>query len=196
MSQETCAGSYDTRPARGSRSSRKWKRGDMPGGSSLIIRTSPTPRIREPSRWATKRSYALLDAVIGEVSELFTSSRYIHIGMDEAWFPAVPDVTPELDRQIAAHVMPGRGHGTQPQPDAHDVGRHGDASAPGSRGAARDIVMIDWRYWIHETDAESRTLREAGFHRHHGPAIMWYETRVHPGTAQLGEPSAHDRHRA
>jgi hypothetical protein len=45
----------------------------------------------------------------------------------------------------------------------------------------RDIVMIDWRYWIHETDAESRTLREAGFPVITGPAIMWYETRVHPG---------------
>jgi hypothetical protein len=46
---------------------------------------------------------------------------------------------------------------------------------------ARDIVMIDWRYWIDETDAESRKLKEAGFSVMTAPAIVWYETRVHPG---------------
>ena len=46
----------------------------------------------------------------------------------------------------------------------------------------RDVVMIDWRYWIRETAAESRTLQAAGFPVITAPAIMWYETRVHPGT--------------
>jgi hypothetical protein len=125
--------------------------------------------------------YQLLDAVIGEVSELFTESRYIHIGMDEAWFPAVPDVTPELDRQIAAHVnrvadMVRRRDRT-PMIWADMVTHRPRVLAE----LPRDIIMIDWRYWIHETAAESRTLREAGFHVVTGPAIMWYETRVHPG---------------
>jgi hypothetical protein len=125
--------------------------------------------------------YALLDAVIGEVSALFTSSRYIHIGMDEAWYPAVPDVTPELDRRIAAHVnrvadMVRRRDRT-PMMWA-DMVTHRPRVL---EELPRDIVMIDWRYWIHETDAEARTLRDAGFPVITGPAIMWYETRVHPG---------------
>jgi hypothetical protein len=126
--------------------------------------------------------YALLDAVIGEVSELFASSRYIHIGMDEAWFPAVPDVTPELDRQIAAHVTRVadmvRSRGRTPMMWA-DMVTHRPRVL---EALPRDIVMIDWRYWIHETDAKSRTLLAAGFPVITAPAIMWYETRVHPGT--------------
>ena len=125
--------------------------------------------------------YALLDAVIGEVAELFASSRYIHIGMDEAWFPAVPDTTPELDRQIAAHVIRVadmvRSRNRTPMMWA-DMVTHRPRVL---EELPRDIVMIDWRYWIHETAAETRTLRKAGFPVITGPAIMWYETRVHPG---------------
>jgi hypothetical protein len=126
--------------------------------------------------------YTLLDAVIGEVAELFTSSRYIHIGMDEAWFPAVPDVTPELDRRIAAHVSRVadmvRSRGRTPMMWA-DMVTHRPRVL---EELPTDIVMIDWRYWIHETDAKTRALRDAGFPVITAPAIMWYETRVHPGT--------------
>jgi hypothetical protein len=125
--------------------------------------------------------YVLLDAVIGEVSELFTSSRYIHIGMDEAWFPAVPDVTPELDRRIAAHVNRVadmvRSRGRTPMMWA-DMVTHRPRVL---EALPRDMVMVDWRYWIHETDAKSRTLSDAGFPVITAPAIVWYETRVHPG---------------
>jgi hypothetical protein len=125
--------------------------------------------------------YALLDAVIGEVAALFGSSRFIHIGMDEAWFPAVPDITPELDRQIAAHVNRVadmvRSRGRTPMMWADMVTHRPRVLAE----LPRDVVMIDWRYWIDETDAESRTLRDAGFSVVTAPAIVWYETRVHPG---------------
>jgi hypothetical protein len=125
--------------------------------------------------------YALLDAVIGEVAALFTSSRYIHIGMDEAWFPAVPDTTPELDRQIAAHVKRVadmvRSRGRTPMMWADMVTHRPRVLAE----LPRDVVMIDWRYWIDETETETRTLKEAGFSVITAPAIMWYETRVNPG---------------
>jgi hypothetical protein len=125
--------------------------------------------------------YALLDAVIAEVAALFTSSRHIHIGMDEAWFPAVPDTTPELDRQIAAHVKRVadmvRSHSRTPMMWADMVTHRPRVLAE----LPRDIVMIDWRYWIDETDAETRKLKEAGFSVITAPAIVWYETRVHPG---------------
>lgn len=125
--------------------------------------------------------YALLDAVIGEVSEVFTTSPYIHIGMDEAWFPAVPDTTPELDRRIAAHVhrvaAMVRGRGRTPMMWADMVTHRPRVLA----ALPRDLVMVDWRYWIHETAAEARTLKEAGFRVVTAPAIVWYETRVHPG---------------
>jgi DNA-binding ferritin-like protein len=125
--------------------------------------------------------YTLLDAVIAEVTELFTSSRYIHIGMDEAWFPAVPDTTPELDRQIAAHVNRVaemvRSRDRTPMMWA-DMVTHRPRVLD---ELPRDIVMVDWRYWIHETATEARTLRDAGFPVITAPAIVWYETRVHPG---------------
>lgn len=126
--------------------------------------------------------YALLDEVIEEVAELFTSSRYIHIGMDEAWFPAVPDTTPGLDRQIAAHV--NRVAGMVRRRDRTPM-MWADMVTHRPRVLEElpdDIVMIDWRYWIDETAAESRALRDAGFTVITAPAIMWYETRVHPGT--------------
>jgi hypothetical protein len=125
--------------------------------------------------------YALLDAVIGEVAALFTSSRYIHIGMDEAWFPAVPDTTPEIDRQIAAHVKRVaemvRSRDRTPMMWADMVTHRPRVLAE----LSRDLVMIDWRYWIDETEVETRTLKQAGFPVITAPAIVWYETRVHPG---------------
>ena len=125
--------------------------------------------------------YALLDTVIDEVAALFATSRYIHIGMDEAWFPAVADTTPELDRQITAHVKRVadmvRSHGRTPMMWADMITyRHRVLAA-----LPRDIVMIDWRYWIDETEARTRTLKEAGYTVITAPAIVWYETRVHPG---------------
>lgn len=125
--------------------------------------------------------YALLDAVIDEVAALFTSSRYVHIGMDEAWFPAVPDITLEMDREIATHVNRVaemvRSRGRTPMMWADMVTHRPRVLAE----LPRDVVMIDWRYWIDETDAETRTLKEAGFSVITAPAIVWYETRVHPG---------------
>ncbi len=126
-------------------------------------------------------AYALLDAVIGEVTALFATSRYIHIGMDEAWFPAVPDTTADIDRQIAAHVKRVsemvRSRGRTPMMWA-DMVTHRPRVL---KELPRDIIMLDWRYWIHEDAAKTRTLKDAGFDVYTAPAIVWYETRVHPG---------------
>lgn len=125
--------------------------------------------------------YKLLDEVIEEVASLFASSKYIHIGMDEAWYPAVPDTTPEIDRQIAAHVkrvaeMVRRRNRT-PMMWA-DMVTHRPRVL---RELPNDIVMVDWRYWINETAAQSKTLRTAGFPVITAPAIMAYLVRVQPG---------------
>ena len=125
--------------------------------------------------------YALLDDVIGEVAGLFKESRYIHIGMDEAWYPAVPDTSAATDKQIAAHVkrvadMVRRRNRT-PMMWADMVTHRPRVLA----ALPHDIVMVDWRYWINETAEQSRILQSAGFSVITAPAIMSYAVRVHPG---------------
>lgn len=145
--------------------------------------------------------YPILDAVIGEVAELFPG-RYIHLGFDEAWWGEQKppnDGSEEVDLAIAAHtnrVCTSVFHrGKTPMLWDDMVVRRPRVLAR----IDKRVVMVNWEYWTDVTGERAKRLSTAGFAVVTGPALMWAACRVLPGPDNLENVRrmtgiAHDQH--
>ena len=147
-----------------------WKYGEFPGSNSLNI--------------ANEEIYALLDEMIGELSDAF-KSEYFHIGADESW-----DVGKVASKEFIENVGIGKAyldhykkvydiakkHGYKKIIIYHDVLYKYEEVL---KGLPKDIIIMYWKYNSKTDHPVLKKIRKQGFQVITSPSIMDYN-RIFP----------------
>ncbi len=147
-----------------------WEYGEFPGSNSLNI--------------ANEEIYALLDEMIGELSDAF-KSEYFHIGADESW-----DVGKVASKEFIENVGIGKAyldhykkvydiakkHGYKKIIIYHDVLYKYEEVL---KGLPKDIIIMYWKYNSKTDHPVLKKIRKQGFQVITSPSIMDYN-RIFP----------------
>ncbi|KKL14129.1 hypothetical protein LCGC14_2518850, partial [marine sediment metagenome] len=147
-----------------------WKYGEFPGSNSLNI--------------ANEEIYALLDEMIGELSDAF-KSEYFHIGADESW-----DVGKVASKEFIENVGIGKAyldhykkvydiakkHGYKKIIIYHDILYKYEEVLS---GLPKDIIIMYWKYNSKTDHPALKKIRKSGFQVITSPSIMDYN-RIFP----------------
>ncbi len=147
-----------------------WEYGEFPGSNSLNI--------------ANEDIYALLDEMIGELSDAF-KSEYFHIGADEIW-----DVGKVASKELIANVGIGKAyldhykkvydivkkHGYKKLIIYHDVIYKYEEVL---KSLPKDIIIMYWKYNTKTDHPILKKIKKYGFQIITSPSIMDYN-RIFP----------------
>jgi len=143
------------------------------------------------------KTYAVLDAVIKEVCEVFDSP-YIHLGCDESVFGVCPRCKRRL-KSASKHVLYAR-HIARLRRIVSPLGRRmiiwgdhttnlwGDGriyDAKAVKATPKDVIMANWDYRHTVTDVSTKELVRRGFQVLTCPALHWCRAAVFPSTLEI-----------